>query len=119
MQETDNKNNNCQIRCFLIKKIIPLGLYDYITLIGVLEYAASYIHEKEPYKELLVRAQKHLKPDDNVPPFLRQMIQYCPFAADSQQFIFFFCSEFSRLMKSLTCGTSTAIMHKPYLFSAL
>lgn len=39
-----------------------LGLYDYITLIGVLEYAALYIHGEEPYKELLVRAKRHLKP---------------------------------------------------------
>ena len=37
--------------------------YDYVTLIGVLEYAGSYIQAKEPYKELLKSAVSHLKPD--------------------------------------------------------
>ena len=60
----NKKRNNIEILVGNFEEIEgDLGLYDYITLIGVLEYAASYIHEKEPYKELLVRAQKHLKPD--------------------------------------------------------
>ena len=37
--------------------------YDYVSLIGVLEYAGSYINAKEPYMELLNRAISHLKPD--------------------------------------------------------
>ncbi len=37
--------------------------YDYITLIGVLEYAASYIAAKEPYVEFLKIIKKHLKED--------------------------------------------------------
>ena len=37
--------------------------YDYVSLIGVLEYAGSYIDAKEPYKELLRSALSHLKPD--------------------------------------------------------
>ena len=37
--------------------------YDYVTLIGVLEYAGSYIQSKEPYKDLLRSAVSHLKPD--------------------------------------------------------
>lgn len=36
--------------------------YDYITLIGVLEYAGSYIDSKEPYMDLIRSAVKHLKP---------------------------------------------------------
>ena len=37
--------------------------YDYVSLIGVLEYAGSYINAKEPYMALLQSALKHLKPD--------------------------------------------------------
>ena len=37
--------------------------YDFVTLIGVLEYAGSYIKGKEPYMELLKSALNHLKPD--------------------------------------------------------
>ena len=36
--------------------------YDYITLIGVYEYAESYIHTDEPYKDFLKIIAKHLKP---------------------------------------------------------
>ena len=36
--------------------------YDYITLIGVLEYAGSYIGTEEPYIDLLKSAKKHLAP---------------------------------------------------------
>jgi len=39
-----------------------LGEYDVITLIGVLEYAGSYINSKEPYLDLLKSAAKHLAP---------------------------------------------------------
>lgn len=60
----NKKRNNIEILVGNFEEIErDLGLYDYITLIGVLEYAASYIHEKEPYRELLIRAKKHLKPD--------------------------------------------------------
>ena len=37
--------------------------YDYITLIGVFEYAASYIGGKEPYKEFLQIVYNLLKPN--------------------------------------------------------
>ena len=36
--------------------------YDFITLIGVLEYAESYIHESDPYHALLRAVGKHLAP---------------------------------------------------------
>ncbi len=35
--------------------------YDYITLIGVLEYAESYIHSENPYEDFLKIVSKHLK----------------------------------------------------------
>lgn len=40
--------------------------YDYITLIGVFEYAEGYIGGKEPYKNFLQIIKKHLKPDGKI-----------------------------------------------------
>ncbi len=40
--------------------------YDYITLIGVLEYAASYIRADRPYEAFLEILKKHLKPDGKI-----------------------------------------------------
>ena len=40
--------------------------YDYITLIGVLEYAASYIRGENPYDTFLEILEKHLKPDGKI-----------------------------------------------------
>ena len=36
------------------------GKYDYITLIGVLEYAGSYINSEDPYRDMLKRVRSHL-----------------------------------------------------------
>lgn len=40
--------------------------YDYITLIGVLEYAASYIAAENPYVSFLNTIKKHLKPNGKI-----------------------------------------------------
>lgn len=40
--------------------------YDYITLIGVFEYAESYISCKEPYLELLNKIKKHLNKNGKI-----------------------------------------------------
>lgn len=40
--------------------------YDYITLIGVLEYAASYIKGENPYVEFLTIIRKHLAPGGKI-----------------------------------------------------
>jgi len=40
--------------------------YQYITLIGVLEYAASYIKSDEPYVEFLNIIKKHLAPEGKI-----------------------------------------------------
>ena len=40
--------------------------FDYITLIGVFEYASSYISGEEPYKKFLDILKKHLKPDGKI-----------------------------------------------------
>ena len=37
--------------------------YDYITLIGVLEYAASYIHSEKPFDAMLKKVKSYLKED--------------------------------------------------------
>ncbi len=37
--------------------------YDYITLIGVLEYAALYLPGNDPYVDMLKKLQQHLKPN--------------------------------------------------------
>lgn len=39
-----------------------LGKYNVVTLIGVLEYAASYLNAKEPFLEMLKIAREHLAP---------------------------------------------------------
>ena len=40
--------------------------FDYITLIGVLEYAASYINMEQPYDKFLQIISKHLKPNGKI-----------------------------------------------------
>lgn len=40
--------------------------YDYITLIGVLEYAESYIQGEKPYHAFISLLKKHLTPDGKV-----------------------------------------------------
>lgn len=40
--------------------------YDYITLIGVFEYAALYISTQNPYKDFLEKIKKYLKPNGKI-----------------------------------------------------
>lgn len=40
--------------------------YDYITLIGVFEYAANYIEGEQPYHNFLTIIKKHLKPNGKI-----------------------------------------------------
>lgn len=42
------------------------GKYDYITLIGVLEYAASYINDDRPYHKFLEILKSHLAPGGRI-----------------------------------------------------
>ncbi|MBO6000044.1 MAG: class I SAM-dependent methyltransferase, partial [Lachnospiraceae bacterium] len=50
-----------------IEKTLPAEEYDYIFLIGVLEYAGSYLaEEKEPFLEELRRIKGHLKKDGRI-----------------------------------------------------
>ena len=40
--------------------------YDYITLIGVLEYAESYISEDNPYVTFITKIARHLKENGKI-----------------------------------------------------
>lgn len=40
--------------------------YDYITLIGVFEYAEGYMQSKQPYEDFLNIIKRHLKPDGTI-----------------------------------------------------
>ena len=40
--------------------------YDYITLIGVFEYAAGYIHSSAPYEDFLKKVAAHLAPGGRI-----------------------------------------------------
>jgi SAM-dependent methyltransferase len=42
---------------------VPTGEYDYVTLIGVLEYAGRYRRGPDPYGDLLRQAARSLRPD--------------------------------------------------------
>ncbi len=45
-----------------VEPTLPLRYYDYIFLIGVFEYAASYLDVEEPFTSELKRILPHLKP---------------------------------------------------------
>ena len=40
--------------------------FDYVTLIGVFEYAKTYIQEEEPYRVFLDKINRHLKPNGKI-----------------------------------------------------
>lgn len=42
------------------------GKYDYITLIGVFEYAKSYIQDEQPFDTFLQMIKRHLNPDGKI-----------------------------------------------------
>lgn len=60
--------NNIEIMVGNFETIEPniTEQYDYITLIGVLEYAGSYIHSESPYVELLEKVSRHLAPGGKI-----------------------------------------------------
>ncbi|MBP3459970.1 MAG: class I SAM-dependent methyltransferase [Lachnospiraceae bacterium] len=68
-----NANRNCEkdnieimVGNFMdIEPNLPMQ-YDYITLIGVFEYADSYIGGEDPYETFLRTIARHLKPDGKI-----------------------------------------------------
>lgn len=61
---TRNKNySNLYIMIGNLENMEIAQKYDYVTLIGVLEYAISYIHGENPFVKLLEKARNYLKKD--------------------------------------------------------
>lgn len=59
--------NNIEIKIGNFQDIeSDLGKYDYVTLVGVLEYAKQYITGNNSYVELLKMAKKHLKDNGRI-----------------------------------------------------
>ena len=61
--ERHKSNDNLEIIVGNLNDIEFSQKFDYITLIGVLEYAGSFTDTKEPYKDFLIQIKKYLKPD--------------------------------------------------------
>lgn len=58
------EKNNITIKLGNFQDVEPgLGKYDYVTLIGVLEYSQIYIDYTDPFHEMLKIVRKHLKDD--------------------------------------------------------
>lgn len=58
------RNRSCKNLEIIVgnfEDIQNLGKYDYVTLIGVLEYSGLYIHDLMPYHEMLRKAKSYLK----------------------------------------------------------
>ena len=64
----NKKHDNIEIKVGNFTDIEPklTEKYDYITLIGVYEYAESYIKSDNPYVDFLNCIRKHLKPDGRI-----------------------------------------------------
>jgi SAM-dependent methyltransferase len=58
----NSKHNNLEIMVGNISDVVIEDKFDYVTLIGVLEYAKSFIDSNEPYVELFKKIKKWLKP---------------------------------------------------------
>lgn len=54
---------NLQIMVGNFQDIQITEKFDYVTLIGVLEYSASYMGSETPYEDMLNRVKQYLKPD--------------------------------------------------------
>jgi len=60
--ERNKQFDNLEIMVGNFEDIELTEQFDYVTLIGVLEYADSYINSDKPYEEMLRRVKKFLKP---------------------------------------------------------
>jgi SAM-dependent methyltransferase len=61
--ERNKQFDNLEIMVGNFEDIELTETFDYVTLIGVLEYADSYINAEKPYEEMLRRVRKFLKPN--------------------------------------------------------
>lgn len=63
------RNSNCDNLEILVgnfKDIVLEEKFDYVTLIGVLEYASLYMDSDNPYEGMLMKIKKYLKPDGKI-----------------------------------------------------
>lgn len=63
------RNRNCdnlEIVVGNFKDIVLGEKFDYVTLIGVLEYASLYMNSDSPYEDMLMRIKKYLKPGGKI-----------------------------------------------------
>ncbi len=63
------RNSQCENMEILVGNFEDINFeekFDYITLIGVLEYAQSYINSDNPYEEFLTKIKKYLKIDGKI-----------------------------------------------------
>jgi len=61
--ERNKQYSNLEIIVGNLNNIKFTQKFDYITLIGVLEYAGSFTYTKNPYKDFLIKIKKLLKPN--------------------------------------------------------
>lgn len=64
--ERHKKYSNLNIIAGNLSNIILKNKYDYVTLIGVLEYAGKYTKSTDPYLDFLYLAKSYLKPRGNL-----------------------------------------------------
>lgn len=62
----NQQKENVRIFCGNYENIVLSQTYDVITLIGVFEYAASYIHAQHPYHSFLADVRERLNPGGRV-----------------------------------------------------
>lgn len=63
------RNRDCENLEIIVgnfKDIVLEEKFDYVTLIGVLEYAALYMESDNPYEDMLRQIQDYLKPDGRI-----------------------------------------------------
>ena len=64
-----HRNKDCDNLSIIVGNFKDIELnqkFDYITLIGVLEYAALYIGGEQPYRKMLLQIKKYLKPHGKI-----------------------------------------------------
>lgn len=61
--ERNKKYDNFEIVVGNFQDIEIEEKFDYVTLIGVLEYASSYINSEQPFADMLKKVRKYLKPN--------------------------------------------------------
>ena len=61
--ERYKNNKNLTVIAGNLSNIILNEKFDYVSLIGVLEYAGKYTHTKDPFTDFLLQAKSYLKKD--------------------------------------------------------